>query len=61
MQLVYLVQLLLYSPLKKKLLFLKVLKNITEFFPIMWDTISIGTGKIMVLLFSADMLFSVCK
>ena len=30
-------------------------------FPINWEMMSIGIGKMMVLLFSAEMLFSVCR
>ena len=29
--------------------------------PIRWEMMSTGTGKTMVLFFSADMLFNVCK
>ena len=29
--------------------------------PINWEMMSMGTGKMMVLLFSAEMLFKVCR
>ena len=38
-----------------------MMKQLTGDGPISWEMMSIGTGKTIVLLFSAEMLFSVCR